>query len=158
MRRLIYMAHPVAPTEMITTAGNIRNALVWLSWLRRSFPETTFIAPWISVIQSLGNSDLPADREAGLVDDCTVVERCDGIVLVGERVSSGMARERDHGSMRHKVWVDPADHLPSFEVYDMTDLGSGPEDISAPNLAMLPGRPSFHDWYACAITPTVWIR
>lgn len=51
-------------------------------------------------------------REAGLVDDCAVVERCDGIVLVGGRISSGMRREMEHGV---------ANHLPDyFRIYDLT--------------------------------------
>ncbi len=148
MRKVIYMAHPVAPsdgeiTECIrrlrgfvggspgTTEvseiskeiinANITRALAWLAWLRKSFPETTFIAPWIAAIQS-GEDDLdPKAREAGLVDACAVIERCDGIVLCGVRVSSGMARERDHGMMRFKIWMDPADpDREYFPAYDLT--------------------------------------
>src|SRR5678809_190463 len=111
------MAHPVAPTaEEIADAirrwgqpcdehnglrvairSSLDRALRWLAWLRAAFPEATFIAPWIATIQSLGGDDSPALREAGLVDDCAVVERCDGIVLVGCRVSDGMRREMQHG-------------------------------------------------------------
>jgi hypothetical protein len=121
------MAHPVAPTadEVDAWRGfmeedshatalqeNMRRALRWLAWLRASFPETTFIAPWIATIESLEGNDTPVFREAGLVDDCAVVERCDGIVLVGGRISSGMRREMEHGV---------ANHLPDyFRIYDLT--------------------------------------
>jgi hypothetical protein len=53
----------------------------------------------------------------GVGDDCAVVERCDGIVLVGGRISSGMRREMEHGV---KFWLsDPSDDS-DFEVYDLT--------------------------------------
>lgn len=128
MRRVLYMAHPVAPTagelaeapvfsvsvgtgeyepdmQLMNTdrvcvgwavRRNLDRAQRWLSWLRRSFPETTFIAPWISSILAGVDEHDPNQREQGLIDDCAVVERCDGIVLCGPRISSGMARERDH--------------------------------------------------------------
>lgn len=128
MRRVLYMAHPVAPTpeEIADTPSvrvhrgrgeyeadwetpiddatrfgwavrrNLDRAQRWLSWLRRSFPETTFIAPWISSILAGADGHDPNQREQGLIDDCAVIERCDGIVLCGPRISAGMARERDH--------------------------------------------------------------
>jgi hypothetical protein len=157
-RPLIYMAHPVAPTaEEIADRDhptpvdaainrNLASALRWLAWLRASFSETTFIAPWISVIQSLGGDDSPALREAGLVDDCTVVERCDGIVLVGGRISSGMARERDHGK---------ANHLPDyFQVYDLTPPRIH-NLIKYPTWSVLAGPSSLHDWYAAITSDSV---
>lgn len=143
------MAHPVAPSEEelaairmeIVRAGvayefdlrmpaermqdavraNIQRALRWLSWLGRSFPETTFIAPWIAAILSGENDSDPAQREAGLVDCCATVERCDGIAMVGGRIGSGGARERDHGvATGGKPWPS------SFGVYDLTGLGAEP--------------------------------
>ena len=131
-RRVLYMAHPVAPTNLeieatpwsplvdmrakIALQVNLDAALRCLAWLRSSFPEITFIAPWIATIKSLGNDDSPALRAAGLVDDCAVVERCNGIVLMGKRISIGMRREMEHGS---------AANFPDFSVYDLT----GPLDI-----------------------------
>jgi hypothetical protein len=146
-RMVLYVAHPVAPTDEQVLAGlpeeaddiglpkwsemypgdvarhrasaiqaNLASAMKWLSWLRRSFPETTFIAPWIADIQGGADDSDPAQRERGFVDCCAVVERCDGIVLVGPRISSGMARERDHGLAR----AMPEDSTDYFEVYDLT--------------------------------------
>lgn len=138
-RGLLYMAHPVAPTTdeidqersayfpaaMTDTAlagicvgRNLNRAMQWLSWLGKSFPETTFIAPWISAIMA-GEDDLdPNQREAGLLDCCSVVERCDGIVLCGGRISSGMRREMEHGLARGgRQTIDAAG---MFEAYDLT--------------------------------------
>jgi hypothetical protein len=65
----------------------------WLSWLRRSFPETTFVAPWIAAVLSGEDDGDPKQREAGLVDADTLIPRVDGVVLCGGRISSGMERE-----------------------------------------------------------------
>ena len=89
MRPVVYMCHPVAGD----VDGNIKRAMRWLVWLRRSFPDTTFIAPWISDIMSGQDDSDPKQREAGLVDCCATVKLCAGIVLVGGRISSGMLRE-----------------------------------------------------------------
>jgi hypothetical protein len=135
MRRVIYVAHPVAPTEEELAAAisdsatpdgrpdaisfhaerivraNIQSALRCLAWLRSSFPETTFIASWIAGVQSVGGDGTPEDRERGLVDCCAVVERCDGLVHMGRRISSGMRREEAHGQaskfVRFQPWDDP---------------------------------------------------
>jgi hypothetical protein len=111
--RVWYLAHPVAPmqSEIDEICGhgagvvaladaaryvvtrNLDNAKAWLSWIRDSFPAVTFIAPWIVAIESGEDDSDPQKRERGLRDDERVVARCDGVVLCGGRVSSGMARE-----------------------------------------------------------------
>ena len=105
-RCVLYMAHPLGGD----VEGNLKRAMRWLQWLRRSFPETTFIAPWIAAVLSGGDETDPKQREAGLIDDCAVVALLDGIVLVGGRVSPGMERE----SACHAV------------VFDLTGLGDEP--------------------------------
>jgi hypothetical protein len=122
--------------------ANLDRALRWLAWLRKSFPETTFIAPWIASVLAGADDADPAQREAGLVDACAVVERCDGIVLCGPRISSGMRRKMEHGErmnlsfQRHPVAA-------KFQVYslgmDHPTLGGPPEYADG-------GRPTFHDW------------
>lgn len=162
-RQVLYVAHPVAPTQgelvdairftpedasdeervRIATQpvrDNIKSAMRWLAWLRKSFPETTFIAPWIAGIMSGEDNSVPAQREAGLVDCCAVVERCDGIVLCGGRISSGMRREMEHGRMRYRIWIDPVDDRPGFEVYDLT--GYQPEGDAGCNA----DRRTFAQW------------
>jgi hypothetical protein len=88
-RRVYYMAHPVGGD----VEGNLKRATAWLLWLMRSGPDHCFIAPWISQIQPGADDSDPAQRERGLLDCEATVARCDGIVLVGGRVSAGMRRE-----------------------------------------------------------------
>lgn len=109
-RPVLYMAHPVGGD----VDGNIKRALRWLAWLRAKFPDVTSSAPWIAGVLSVGGDGTEAQREAGLVDDCETVSRMDGIVLVGGRVSSGMARERYEAI----GW--------DLEVVDLTYLGEEP--------------------------------
>lgn len=155
-RQVLYVAHPLRPTseesfrfaahaltsptrpDELATKENLQRALRWLAWLRRSFPETTFIAPWIASVMSGDDDSDPAQREAGLVDDCATIERCDGIVLCGGRISSGMRREMEHGIAADAArWAQ----LPStlldfaqqfghrFQVYDLTrSMGANPPD------------------------------
>lgn len=165
-RTVLYVAHPLAPTEQDLAEvpherierglgeyeldvhhpilnevrqgwaleANLNRALRWLAWLRKPFPETTFIAPWIATVMSLDGDHSPGPREAGLVDDCAVVERCDGIVLCGARISSGMQREREHGRLHYQP--RRAGPYPNpFVVYDLTGhaeppLTVGPVDMT----------------------------
>lgn len=155
-RAVLYVAAPLAPTEneladvefvsgvvvdanphrpelrhRIALRRNIERAMRWLSWLRRSFPETTFIAPWIASVQPGEDDSDPAQREAGLVDACSVIERCDGIVLCGGRVSSGMRREMEHG----EAYMDAGEKYGCgcrswrFDVYDLTPFCDEPSGI-----------------------------
>lgn len=158
-RRVLYVAHPLAPTEdeiaRFADAGfsevgaaraalrrNIDLALRWLAWLRRSFSQDTFIAPWIASVLSGGDDDDPKQREAGLADDCAVVERCDGIVLCGFRISSGMQREREHGVGQQQ--------FPLFEVFDLTRLaGREPPQDLKPDDDLL----ALDAWYATWVVP-----
>jgi hypothetical protein len=105
-RLVLYLAHPLGGD----VPGNIARAQRWLTWLRRSFPETTFVAPWISAVLSGEDDNDPAQREAGLVDACAVIELLHGAVLCGGRMSVGMARERGHAR----------------RVFDLTSLGEAP--------------------------------
>lgn len=139
-RRVLYMAHPLSPLQgeilaepsdfpesmrvELALTGNLHRALRWLAWLRATFPRVTFMAPWIATVQSLHGDDSSAVREAGLVDDCAVVERCDGIVLCGGRISSGMQIELAHGTGHS--WDRPD----GFRVYDLVAIGREPPSIS----------------------------
>lgn len=118
-RLILYVAHPLGAPDRAGLDDNVRRAMRWLSWLRRSFPETTFIAPWIAAVLSGEDDADPAQREAGLVDADAVVARCDGVVLCGGRVSSGMARERDAA---RRVWdltwcLGPEAQVPAMPRY-----------------------------------------
>lgn len=89
-RKIFYVAAPVSGDVQ----GNLERALRWLKWLRDRDPSTTYIAPWVAALLSGEDDNDPQARERGLVDCETVAARCDGIVLCGGRISSGMARER----------------------------------------------------------------
>ena len=137
-RQVLYVAAPLRPTveEVKATTetiappvstqvrvdaalrANLDRAMRWLSWLRRSFPETTFIAPWIASVLAGDDDTDPARRAAGLIDDCTVIERCDGIVLCGGRISDGMRREMEHGELRVHVGYAP------FKIYDLVSTSN----------------------------------
>lgn len=128
MRLVLYMAAPLRPNAEELSAhehapdpgatayqANIKRAMRWLAWLRRSFPGTTFIAPWIASVLAGADEHDPTQRAAGLIDDCAVVARCDGIVLVGGRESSGMTREAAHSA---RCWdlTGLGDEPPTFEI------------------------------------------
>lgn len=105
-RPLLYVAHPVSGD----VPGNIARAYRWFRWLRASFPEVTFAMPWV-VNLLCGEDDAdPAQRERGLVDCETTARACDGVMLVGGRVSAGMKREAEAATA----------------AYDLTRLGEEP--------------------------------
>ena len=92
--RVLFLAHPVAALHNgPTVLGNIVNAKAWLRWLMLSEPEVAFIAPWLTAIDAGADDSDPAQRERGIRDNEAVLARCNGIVLVGGRISSGMQRE-----------------------------------------------------------------
>lgn len=93
---VVYMAHPVSPLPGETLEGNLARAKRWLLWLLRNAKREriAYIAPWIVDCEILDDAD-PDVRGFALERDCALIARCDAIVLVGGRLSSGMARERD---------------------------------------------------------------
>lgn len=134
-RQVLYVAAPLRPTEeeieahrhagwmgplttdemcKLALRANIDRALRWLAWLRKSFPETTFIAPWIAGVQSVGGDGTPEEREAGVVD-C-----CDGIVLCGGRIYEGIRSAMEHGIRFCERRLNP------FGWHDLTAIGSEP--------------------------------
>jgi hypothetical protein len=104
-RMVLYVSHPLAVTDAEIRAigvpsdgateytlrehavcDNLARAQRWLTWFRVAFQDTTFIAAF----------------ELDGMDACAVVERCDGIILCGARVSDGMRQEMEH------AWSRPA--------------------------------------------------
>lgn len=105
-----YMAHPVGgdPT------ANVQRALRWLGWLRRKEPTATIIAPWIASLLAGEDDNDPVQRERGLREAELIAQLCDGVILAGGRVSSGMNRELDRCTGNGGV------------VSDLTSLGDEP--------------------------------
>ncbi len=115
--RMFYMAHPVAGDVY----GNIVKAKGWLRLLQDAYPrDAVFIAPWITDVELYDDSN-PFMRAAGLRRCMAVIERCDGLVLAGTVVSSGMAEERDWAIL-HEI---PVYTIPyRFDVTDPLGIGS----------------------------------
>lgn len=87
-------AERAAYAAKLATDENVQRLGRWLAWLRKTWPEITFIAPWaVGLLLGADDSD-PAQREAALVDCETVVPLCTGVVLVGGRIGTGGTRER----------------------------------------------------------------
>lgn len=109
-RLCVYVAHPVSGN----VDANVRNTLRWLSWLMATEPGVAFVAPWIPCLLAGADDSDPKQRERGMLDNLALVERCDGIVLVGGRVSTGMQREANVALLAGR-WVA-----------DLTSLGAKP--------------------------------
>lgn len=94
-RAVYYVAHPVAGD----VAQNARRARQWLAWLMDGEPEVAFVAPWLpyvdAFIERFGGIDDQGSifRARCMLDNRTLIARCDGIVLCGGRVSDGMKLE-----------------------------------------------------------------
>lgn len=110
-----------SPLDRMQVECNRLRALRWIRW-RTERCDVALCAPWIPYVETL--PDGGEWRERGLRDDCAMVARCDGIILVGGRISSGMARERDAAIVSHPVMAGalPMDAL----VVDLTPLGPEP--------------------------------
>lgn len=111
---VLYLAHPVAGE----VNANVARAGRWLRWLQRRYPQLAFIAPWIADLVSGADDADPAQRAQGLRHGCIVAARCDGIVLVGGRVTGGMLAERD------------AVVAAGGAVIDLTELGDEPPCVT----------------------------
>ncbi len=105
MRQVWYLAHAVGGD----VDANVHRALDWLGYLRAAESTVTIIAPWIAGILSGEDDSNPDAREHGLLDCEAVVSRCDGLILCGSTVSSGMKRElaRMHGKVSRLDFAEP---------------------------------------------------
>lgn len=146
IRRVLYVAHPLRPTEdeiaatghvaceyavEVATKYNAGQALAWRNWLRDTFPDITFVAPWIGDVLAGDDDSDPAQRARGIRDNCALIAKLDGIVLCGPRISAGMAAERD-------AFIGLSEHAPigmsaeetlrdrCCRIFNLTGLGSTP--------------------------------
>ena len=95
---LIYLAHPVSAPTLDGIRANLARAKRWLVYLRSAYPDDVVAAPWIPWVETeieRGGGETPEARAKGLMDCEAVAARFDKIVLVGGRLTSGMARERN---------------------------------------------------------------
>lgn len=124
--KVVYLAHPVAapcacgPTCMrydLSAGGvpcNLARARRWLAWALAAHPDVAFCLSWLPYLEVLPDSG--ESRARGLRDDCEMATWCDELWLLGGRISSGMARERDAMIAAGKT------------VVDLTPLGVYPHD------------------------------
>lgn len=125
-RPVWYMAHPVSedvdPTS--PTFGerharhfrkNIDNAKLWLAWLMENDRSRVYIAPWIVEVQLVDESLMVTTYDEALLDDEEVVRRLDGIILVGGKITQGMARERVVNETRGNKEIDWSSYRTPWE-------------------------------------------
>lgn len=114
-KAVVYLAHPVGADTVEGVQDNLRAARRWL-WALRQATDWSLAAPWIGDVLAgieAGAAE-PDERGRGLVDMFALIERCDAIVLVGGRVSAGMAAELAHARAH------------GLEVIDLIGTGAEP--------------------------------
>ncbi len=118
---LLWLAHPLRGFEdhscpalvgNYTAELNITNAQRWLKVLQIANPGVVLIAPWIGQYLAWPEVDsVPAMRRAAIGRNLAVIKRCDGLVLVGGRITEGMLHEADFAEQSNKL------------IFDLTHLG-----------------------------------
>jgi hypothetical protein len=97
-RRVVYVAHPVAEYTrkdgvLMTLGDNLRSSKDWLQALVRWNRTYAFCMPWLAYVEACDDTD-PEQRERGMLDDVTILLRCDELWLCGPHVSPGMLTEK----------------------------------------------------------------
>lgn len=96
---LYYLAHCVRPLEGETLEGNLAAAQRWLQFFCVVGPEMQIDmeATWLAEL-TIPVVDRDAweatSRTAGMARNQRIAARCDGIILCGPRLSTGMLEER----------------------------------------------------------------
>jgi len=119
--RVIYMAHPVSGD----VHRNLAHAQLWYRRIQDVNPLVSLCAHWMVTVWV--RTDEPYTEESydlHLRWDEAVVARCDGIVLVGGKITRGMARERAVIQEAGKT------------VYDLTHLGDSPVIVNTKDLIL----------------------
>lgn len=113
--RVWFMAHPVRACERYTLPENLARARRWLAALRAEVPGDVFVAPWIDELEENPEHDTDPDkRDRGIAQNIAMIHGvCDGVVLVGGKITPGMQREADAAQ----------------NVWDRTALGEEPQDV-----------------------------
>ncbi len=94
-RAVAYVAHQLSAATPELMAANRENGARWCVWLCRHFGLAT-VADWIVMSSVLEETE--ENRAMGLACDFALIERCDLVIHVGGRVSSGMALEAEHAA------------------------------------------------------------
>jgi hypothetical protein len=89
--KIYYLAHPVKGDEKYTTEQNLQHALIVQSILWEGGYAT--IMPWWTYCEVYGAGIPGKTLEKFLQMDVETLRRCDGLILVGHRISHGMRVE-----------------------------------------------------------------
>jgi hypothetical protein len=121
--RVVYVAHPLG--SGIDRERNRINASKWCAWLAKTYGVAP-VADWITLSGQWDES--PENRDLGLRIDVELVKRCDEIILVGGRVSPGMAIEAE-AARTHGIVVVDLTHLgyevPGWSTESAAGMGAG---------------------------------
>jgi len=110
--KLIYMSAPVRPLEGETLESNLARGRRWYKFLQLTAGDhAVFLAPWILSCE-LFDDDSPEQRKAGMARQMEIIARCDEVWLVGGRVSSGMAAEKEAVLKLSRTCIDLTDAGP----------------------------------------------
>lgn len=118
-KSVYYLSHPVAPDDKYTVPENLDHTVKVLG----IFFDAGYrvIAPWHSLCLRKGDELMQDDdeyREKCLVIDCDVVELCDGVILVGHKISKGMQRELEaHTNIINLVSIPDVNLIEHFDAY-----------------------------------------
>lgn len=85
----IYLAAPFTAASAHERSLNIHNVKQWLRWFVIN-TEWAIGAPWIPYVETLDEEHF---RDRGMADNFAFIARCDLVVFVGDRMSSGMHDE-----------------------------------------------------------------
>lgn len=110
---VVYLAHPVTGDPR----GNAMRAVAWIKWLTVKDPDVIYVAPWVAEVLAFAEDAVdPAFYDRVLTDDEDVVLRLDGLLMVGGRVSSGMARERTAARVTGRAVLDWSNYTTPSDV------------------------------------------
>ena len=90
--KLYYLAAPLSPEEGETIVWNLEQAKKYRREM--NMRGIHVIAPWIGLCESLDDT-VAGERLHGMKTSANTLRRCDGIILCGPRISSGMQAELD---------------------------------------------------------------
>lgn len=93
--KIVYMAHPVRGD----VSGNLAAARRWVKWIEDNNHDIAVVANWIIECEIYDDGNVE-ERARGIERNLAVIERCDEVWLVGERISEGMAAELDFAKSR----------------------------------------------------------
>lgn len=133
-----YVCHPVSAFrpdgtyDPVGMQANLANARAWLRWL---VDNTTWAVsmPWMPYVEEL---DEETYRERGIADDLALIDGHSLLVLVSDRVSSGMKHERSYAMGQMIPIID----LTSFGCFAPPKPGTDTFDLLRKVLgAIVPG-------------------